>query len=119
MLMKEYGPVMREIADRFSPPSTGSGAGSATARNEGYEVIVIDEKNWREYIDLPDYIIRRRERKQIPPAHFTDLLRLELLIRYGGTWIDSTVLCTGFKFFDKRSGKAERQDSGEHELPRI
>lgn len=24
----------------------------------------------------------------------TDLLRLELLIKYGGTWIDSTVLCT-------------------------
>lgn len=63
--------------------------------NYGYDVKVIDEKNWREYIDLPDYIIRRRERKQIPPAHFADLLRLELLIKYGGTWIDSTVLCTG------------------------
>ena len=24
----------------------------------------------------------------------TDLLMLELLIKYGGTWIDSTVLCT-------------------------
>ena len=102
MLMKEYGPVMREIAEqvRNEAPSSGSGTGSATARNEGYEVIVIDEKNWQEYIDLPDYIIRRREKKQIPPAHFADLLRLELLIRYGGTWIDSTVLCTGFKFQD-------------------
>ena len=28
---------------------------------------------------------------------FSDLLRLQLLIKYGGTWIDSTVLCTGFK----------------------
>ena len=26
---------------------------------------------------------------------FSDLLRVELLIKYGGTWIDSTVLCTG------------------------
>ena len=25
----------------------------------------------------------------------TDLLRLELLIRYGGMWVDATVLCTG------------------------
>ena len=65
------------------------------ARNEGYEIIVIDEKNWHEYITMPDYIIRRREKRQIPPAHFSDLLRLELLIKYGGTWIDSTVLCTG------------------------
>ena len=64
----------------------------------GYRITVIDERNWRDYVDLPDYVIRRRERRQIPSAHFTDLLRLELLIRYGGTWIDSTVLCTGFKF---------------------
>lgn len=128
MLVKEYRLVMKEIAERISPPSTGSGTGSPTAlehkrnkiiwfcwlqglenapevvkachrslqRNlEGYEIIVIDEKNWREYITLPDYIIRRREKKQIPPAHFSDLLRLGLLIKYGGTWIDSTVLCTG------------------------
>lgn len=66
----------------------------------GYEIVVIDERNWRSYVELPDYVIRRRERRQIPPAHFADLLRLELLIRYGGTWIDSTVLCTGFKFQD-------------------
>ena len=61
----------------------------------GYSIVVIDENNWREYIDLPDYIISRREKRQIPPAHFADLLRLELLVKYGGTWIDSTVLCTG------------------------
>lgn len=64
-------------------------------RVNGYEVIVIDENIWYEYITLPDYINRRREKRQIPSAHFSDLLRLELLIRYGGTWIDSTVLCTG------------------------
>ena len=126
-LVKEYRPVMKEIAERISTPSKGSGTGSPTAlehkrnkiiwfcwlqgienapevvkacynsltRHTGYSLKVIDEKNWREYIDLPDYIIRRREKKQIPPAHFSDLLRLELLIKYGGTWIDSTVLCTG------------------------
>lgn len=38
--------------------------GSPIARNEGYEVKVIDEKNWREYIELPDYIIRRREKNR-------------------------------------------------------
>lgn len=128
MLVKEYRPVMKDIAEHISTPSTGSGTGSTTAQLEhkrnkiiwfcwlqgienapevvkacynsltrltGYSLIVIDEKNWREYIELPDYIIRRREKKQIPPAHFSDLLRLELLIKYGGTWIDSTVLCTG------------------------
>ena len=39
----------------------------------------------------------------IPKAHFSDLLRLELLIKYGGTWIDSTVLMTKYNknFFRK------------------
>ena len=59
------------------------------------EIKVVDDKNWREYVDMPDHVIRRWENKQMPPAHFSDFLRLQLLTRYGGTWIDSTVLCTG------------------------
>ena len=59
------------------------------------EIKVIDANNWMEFVELPDYILERWEKKQIPPANFSDLLRLELLIRYGGTWIDATVLCTG------------------------
>jgi len=69
--------------------------GSPIARNEGYEIIVIDGKNWREYVELPEYVVEKWLKGLIPAAHFSDLLRLELLIRYGGTWIDSTVLCTG------------------------
>lgn len=62
----------------------------------GYKVNVIDAENWKEYVELPVYIVKKWEKKQIPPALFTDLLRLQLLIKYGGSWIDSTVLCTGF-----------------------
>ena len=61
-----------------------------------YKIRVIDAENWKDYVELPDYIVKKWEKKQIPPAMFTDLLRLQLLIKYGGTWIDSTVLCTGF-----------------------
>ncbi len=59
------------------------------------EIRVIDNDNWKEYVELPEYIVKKWEKKRIPPALFSDLLRLELLINYGGTWIDSTVLCTG------------------------
>ena len=64
---------------------------------QGYEIKVIDNENWKEYVELPDYIVKKWEKKRIPAALFSDLLRLELLIKYGGTWIDSTVLCTGFQ----------------------
>lgn len=59
------------------------------------EIRVVTEENWRDFIELPEHIVLRWEKKQIPAALFTDLLRLQLLIRYGGTWIDSTILCTG------------------------
>lgn len=64
---------------------------------QGYEIKVINNDNWKEYIELPDYIITKWQKGRIPAALFSDLLRLELLIKYGGTWIDSTVLCTGFQ----------------------
>ena len=66
--------------------------------SDGYVIKVIDGDNWKEYIELPDYIVKKWDKKQIPPAMFSDLLRLQLLVKYGGTWIDSTVLCTGFKY---------------------
>ena len=59
------------------------------------ETKVIDAKNWKDYVELPDFIVKKWEKGRIPAALFSDLLRLELLIKYGGTWIDSTVLCTG------------------------
>lgn len=60
-----------------------------------YEIRVIDEHNWKEWVTLPQYIVKKRSAGRIPAALFADLLRLELLIRYGGSWIDATVLCTG------------------------
>lgn len=61
------------------------------------DIKVIDNNNWKDYVELPEYVVKKWEKGQIPAATFSDLLRLELLIRHGGTWIDSTVLCTGFK----------------------
>ena len=58
-------------------------------------VILLTEENIGQYVSLPDFIENRYREGIIPTAHYTDLLRLELLIKYGGTWIDSTVLCTG------------------------
>ena len=60
----------------------------------GYEVIVIDAKNVSEYVQLPDYIKDKYARGIIPHAHYSDLIRLELLRKFGGVWIDSTILLT-------------------------
>lgn len=59
------------------------------------EIIVITDKNYSDYVDFPEHIKKKFEAGFITRTHFSDLLRLELLIKYGGTWIDATVLCTG------------------------
>ena len=58
------------------------------------EIVLITEKNYKEYVRFPDFIEDKIERGIISRTHMSDLLRLELLTRYGGTWIDATVLCT-------------------------
>lgn len=58
------------------------------------EIIVITKDNFKKYVQFPQYIYDKWEKGIITNTHMTDLLRLELLIKYGGTWIDATVLCT-------------------------
>ena len=62
------------------------------------KIIVLDSQNLREYITLPDYINEKHEKEIISHTHYSDLVRLQLLIEHGGTWIDSTAYCTGRKF---------------------
>ena len=59
------------------------------------EVILLTESNYSDYISLPEFVINKYREGIITKTHLTDLLRLELLIKYGGIWIDATVLCTG------------------------
>ena len=68
------------------------------------EIIIITKNNLFEYISFPKYIIDKYNKGYISNTHFSDLIRLELLINYGGTWIDSSVLCTNYdkKLFNKK-----------------
>lgn len=68
------------------------------------KVILVDANSIAEYIEMPDYILNKWKKGIIGNAHFTDLVRLELLLKYGGYWIDATVLCTDasvLKYLDK------------------
>ena len=63
---------------------------------KSHEINIINKKNVNEYVHFPHFIINKLKKKSISITHFSDLLRLELLIKYGGTWIDSTVLITKY-----------------------
>lgn len=56
------------------------------------KVIVVDKENLSKYVDFPDFILEKWNQGIITNAHFSDLVRLKLLIKYGGAWVDSTIL---------------------------
>ena len=62
------------------------------------ELIVITEENYKDYITFPEFIEEKIVDGIITKTHLSDLLRLELLINYGGTWIDATVFCSGANY---------------------
>ncbi len=54
----------------------------------------IHKDNWSEYIEIPEYILNKVESKKICLANFSDYLRVSLVGKYGGLWIDATVFCS-------------------------
>ena len=64
-------------------------------RNIGeHKLIVITENNISDYIEFPDWMIQKYEKGVISKTHLSDVLRLELMAKYGGVWLDSTFYCT-------------------------
>lgn len=58
-------------------------------------IIVISKDNFKKYTSLPDYILQKWEKGIISNTHFSDILRVNILLRHGGLWLDSTVYMTG------------------------
>ena len=54
--------------------------------NPGWEIIFLDENN------LPDYITIKP--MQITTQALSDIIRINLLAKYGGIWVDATCFCT-------------------------
>lgn len=63
--------------------------------DNSYRVVIITEKNYLEYCSPSKHVIDAYHKGIMLAAHFSDMLRLELLKKHGGTWIDSTILVTG------------------------
>lgn len=68
---------------------------SVRAQFTDWTIVVLTSENLSEYVRLPEYILEKWKRGVFGAAHFTDLVRIDLLTRLGGLWLDATVLCTG------------------------
>ncbi|MDR0312084.1 MAG: capsular polysaccharide synthesis protein [Treponema sp.] len=62
--------------------------------SNGHNVNLVTKDNYQNFVTLPDYIIKKAEKKLISFTHLSDVLRICLLYENGGLWLDSTVLVT-------------------------
>lgn len=56
------------------------------------ELHLVTFDNYQEYVDIPTIIMKRFEAGEITMTALSDVLRFELLSRYGGYWADATLL---------------------------
>lgn len=64
----------------------------------GYEIIVITDENCKDYVQFPKWIEEKYKSGVFSRTHYSDLLRMSVLAKYGGIWIDSTFFCMGRSF---------------------
>lgn len=58
--------------------------------NVGWEIVILTDENLSDYIvpDLPAEVYR-----ELPATKQSNLIRLQLLAKYGGVWADATTMC--------------------------
>lgn len=59
-----------------------------------HPVIILNKKTLQEYVKIPEFIEEKLRNKKISNAHYSDLVRITLLIAYGGYWFDATCFMT-------------------------
>lgn len=76
-----------------APPLVQQCIKSIRANANGHPVHLLDETTYRQYLEIPKYMLEKAGRKQIGLAHFSDYIRFSLLAKYGGLWLDATMFC--------------------------
>lgn len=57
-------------------------------------LVLLNDSNIDNYIEVPNHIKEKFLQGKIKHAHYSDILRLMLLKKHGGCWIDATCLVT-------------------------
>lgn len=58
-----------------------------------HPVIILTQENYQDYIQLPEYVLDKFAAGKISVTHLSDMLRVSILARHGGIWLDASILC--------------------------
>lgn len=59
-----------------------------------HPVHFITGENYRDFLQIPEYMLEKVEKKQMGLAHLADYIRVKLLAEQGGLWLDATIFCS-------------------------
>lgn len=59
-----------------------------------YPIVLLTKDNFKEYVNLPGYILKKVDKGLITLTHLSDIIRVCLLADHGGLWLDSTIYAT-------------------------
>lgn len=62
--------------------------------SNGHEVVILTEENLRDYIDFEPLVWRKYGEGKITRTHLSDFIRVAVLYKYGGVYLDSTIYPT-------------------------
>ncbi|AZO10103.1 MULTISPECIES: capsular polysaccharide synthesis protein [unclassified Mesorhizobium] len=88
------GPIWQYWAQGVddAPPVVKACLHSVQLHKGGRELVILDDRTVGDYIDLPGHVWDKRRRGLMNRQHFSNFIRLSLLARHGGTWLDATIL---------------------------
>jgi hypothetical protein len=84
------------LSGRTTPEIVKSSLERVDKFKGNFEHKVLNNSTLGDYSDLPGYVLDKFKKGQIDYAHFSDLLRLNLLKNHGGIWLDATAYMTDF-----------------------
>lgn len=67
---------------------------SLLRNSNGHKVVLITKENISSYLTFPDWLMEKVKDGIISLSHFSDIIRLSLLEKYGGAWVDSALFLT-------------------------
>ena len=100
------------------PPLVKACYNSVLRHANDWKVTVITKKNYMDFLSLSRHVVEKFEAGRISVTHLSDVIRMSLLGRYGGLWLDATVLVTSNVALDNMSFFAVRRDYGGKFVPK-
>jgi hypothetical protein len=100
------------------PPLVRACYNSLLKHKNGYKANLITKDNFKNFVSVSEHILEKLEAGIITVTHFSDILRMSLLAKYGGLWLDATILVTGTIQLGNVPFFTVKRDFGGKDVPR-